>query len=268
MLIDDTNNSSSNPSPLLQMKGLRIEGLSDQGWQEIVCGIDLKLNRGEILGLIGESGAGKSTIGLAAMGFAKDGCRIVDGEIDFDGIELRKAPESQKRKLRGTRISYVAQSAAAAFNPAHRLINQFTEGPIEHDLLSEAKAKEKGRNLYRSLDLPDPDHIGDRWPHQVSGGQIQRMMVAMSMSCEPDLIIFDEPTTALDVTVQLQILNLIKNLQKKLNMAILFISHDLTVVKHLADYICIMKDGIIVENNKKENIFFNPKLKVLPIVEY
>ena len=174
MLVDDINNSSSDPSPLLQMKGLRIEGLSDKGWQEIVCGIDLKLNRGEILGLIGESGAGKSTIGLAAMGFAKDGCRIIDGEIDFDGIELRKAPEWQKRKLRGTRISYVAQSAAAAFNPAHRLINQFTEGPIEHDLLSEAKAKEKGRALYRTLDLPDPDYIGERWPHQVSGGQLQR----------------------------------------------------------------------------------------------
>ena len=134
MLADAKKNSGNESSAtLLEVKGLRIEGLSEKGWQEIVCGIDLKLKRGEILGLIGESGAGKSTIGLAAMGFARDGCRITEGEINFDGIELGKAPEWQKRKLRGTRISYVAQSAAAAFNPAHRLINQFTEGPIEHD---------------------------------------------------------------------------------------------------------------------------------------
>ena len=259
MLIDDTNNSSSNPSPLLQIKGLRIEGLSDQGWQEIVCGIDLKLNRGEILGLIGESGAGKSTIGLAAMGFAKDGCRIVDGEIDFDGIELRKAPESQKRKLRGTRISYVAQSAAAAFNPAHRLINQFTEGPIEHDLLSEAKAKEKGRNLYRSLDLPDPDHIGDRWPHQVSGGQIQRMMVAMSMSCEPDLIIFDEPTTALDVTTQIEVLKTIKEIVTDRNVAAIYITHDLAVVAQLANHLMVLRYGNLIEVNSTGQILKSPK---------
>ena len=129
--------------PLLEVKGLRIEGLSEKGWQEIVRGVNLQLKRGEILGLIGESGAGKSTIGLAAMGFARDGCRITAGEIIFDGIELSSAPENEKRKLRGTRISYVAQSAAAAFNPAHRLLDQFAEGPVDHGVMSRTKAKEK-----------------------------------------------------------------------------------------------------------------------------
>ena len=210
MLVDMKDNSGSESEPLLQMKGLRIEGLSENGWQEIVCGIDLQLKRGEIIGLIGESGAGKSTIGLAAMGYAQDGCRITEGDIIFDGIELRTASEEQKRKLRGTRISYVAQSAAAAFNPAHRLLDQFAEGPVDHQILSRVDAKEKGRALYRSLDLPDPENIGERWPHQVSGGQLQRMMVAMAMSCEPDLIIFDEPTTALDVTTQIEVLKTIK----------------------------------------------------------
>ena len=145
-MLADANKISGNESSatLLEVKGLRIEGLSEKGWQEIVCGVDLKLKRGEILGLIGESGAGKSTIGLAAMGFARDGCRITSGEIIFDGIELCTASEEQKRKLRGNRISYVAQSAAAAFNPAHRLLNQFAEGPVDHKVMSPTEAKEKG----------------------------------------------------------------------------------------------------------------------------
>ncbi|MDG1486767.1 MAG: ATP-binding cassette domain-containing protein, partial [SAR324 cluster bacterium] len=198
-MLTDTNKVDDEQlnRPLLEMKGLRIEGLSETGWQEIVRGVNLHLKRGEILGLIGESGAGKSTIGLAAMGYARDGCRITEGDILFDGIELSSAPENEKRKLRGTRISYVAQSAAAAFNPVHRLLDQFAEGPIEHGVMSRTEAMEKGRALYRSLDLPDPENIGERWAHQVSGGQLQRMMVAMAMSCGPDLIIFDEPTTAL-----------------------------------------------------------------------
>jgi len=145
MLVDTNKNSNKEVSAtLLEVKGLRIEGLSEKGWQEIVCGVDLTLKRGEILGLIGESGAGKSTIGLAAMGYARDGCRITAGEIIFDGIELHSAPENEKRKLRGTRISYVAQSAAAAFNPAHRLLEQFAEGPVDHGVMSGLKQKKKG----------------------------------------------------------------------------------------------------------------------------
>ena len=245
--------------PLLEVKGLRIEGLSEKGWQEIVRGVNLQLKRGEILGLIGESGAGKSTIGLAAMGFARDGCRITAGEIIFDGIELSSAPENEKRKLRGTRISYVAQSAAAAFNPAHRLLDQFAEGPVDHGVMSRTKAKEKGRALYRSLDLPDPENIGERWPHQVSGGQLQRMMVAMAMSCGPDLIIFDEPTTALDVTTQIEVLKTIKEIVTDSNVAALYITHDLAVVAQLADQLMVLRYGNLVEVNSTGQILEAPK---------
>ena len=245
--------------PLLEVKGLRIEGLSEKGWQEIVRGVNLQLKRGEILGLIGESGAGKSTIGLAAMGFARDGCRITAGEIIFDGIELSSAPENEKRKLRGTRISYVAQSAAAAFNPAHRLLDQFAEGPVDHGVMPRTKAKEKGRALYRSLDLPDPENIGERWPHQVSGGQLQRMMVAMAMSCGPDLIIFDEPTTALDVTTQIEVLKTIKEIVTDSNVAALYITHDLAVVAQLADQLMVLRYGNLVEVNSTGQILEAPK---------
>ena len=245
--------------PLLEVKGLRIEGLSEKGWQEIVRGVNLQLKRGEILGLIGESGAGKSTIGLAAMGYARDGCRITAGEIIFDGIELSSAPENEKRKLRGTRISYVAQSAAAAFNPAHRLLDQFAEGPVDHGVMSRTKAKEKGRALYRSLDLPDPENIGERWPHQVSGGQLQRMMVAMAMSCGPDLIIFDEPTTALDVTTQIEVLKTIKEIVTDSNVAALYITHDLAVVAQLADQLMVLRYGNLVEVNSTGQIIEAPK---------
>ncbi|SVA30743.1 uncharacterized protein METZ01_LOCUS83597, partial [marine metagenome] len=241
------------------VKGLRIEGLSEKGWQEIVRGVNLQLKRGEILGLIGESGAGKSTIGLAAMGYARDGCRITAGEIIFDGIELSSAPENEKRKLRGTRISYVAQSAAAAFNPAHRLLDQFAEGPVDHGVMPRTKAKEKGRALYRSLDLPDPENIGERWPHQVSGGQLQRMMVAMAMSCGPDLIIFDEPTTALDVTTQIEVLKTIKEIVTDSNVAALYITHDLAVVAQLADQLMVLRYGNLVEVNSTGQILEAPK---------
>ena len=260
MLADAKKNSGSESSALLlEVKGLRIEGLSEKGWQEIVCGVDLKLMRGEILGLIGESGAGKSTIGLAAMGFARDGCRITSGEIIFDEIELCTASEEQKRKLRGNRIAYVAQSAAAAFNPAHRLLDQFAEGPVDHKVMSRAEAKEKGRKLYRSLDLPDPDNIGDRWPHQVSGGQLQRMMVAMAMSCGPDLIIFDEPTTALDVTTQIEVLKTIKEIVTARNVAAIYITHDLAVVAQLADHLMVLRYGNLIEINSTGQILGAPK---------
>ncbi len=171
---------------LLKIEGLRIEGRSGDDWTEIVKGVDLTLHKGEVLGLIGESGAGKSTVGLAAMGFARDGCRITGGTIDFDRIDLRKASEAVKRDLRGARIAYVAQSAAASFNPAHKLIDQYCEAPVVHDVMSRDEAERDAIDLYRRMQLPDPDGIGFRYPHQVSGGQLQRAMTAMAMSCRPD----------------------------------------------------------------------------------
>ena len=244
---------------LLSMRGLRIEGQSDEQWQEIVHGIDLDLHRGEVMGLIGESGAGKSTIGLAAMGYARPGCRITGGEITFDGIDLRTSSEDELRSLRGVRISYVAQSAAASFNPAHRLIDQFSETPVQHGVKSRAEAEEDARVLFRRLKLPFPDTIGNRYPHQVSGGQLQRAMTAMAMSCRPDLIIFDEPTTALDVTTQIEVLAAIKDVVKEFNTAAIYVTHDLAVVAQMADRIMVLRHGNMIEEGVAREMLANPK---------
>ncbi len=232
---------------LLEMRGLRIEGQAEEAWQEIVKGVDLTLHRGEILGLIGESGAGKSTIGLAAMAFARPGCRISGGSIVFDGIDLMAASERTRRELRGVRIAYVAQSAAAAFNPAHKLIDQFIETPVEHGIKKRAEAEADAKDFYKRLLLPDPDNIGYRYPHQVSGGQLQRAMTAMAMACQPDLIVFDEPTTALDVTTQIEVLATIRDIVNQFDTAAIYITHDLAVVAQMADRIMVLRYGETVE---------------------
>lgn len=244
---------------LLEVRGLRIEGQADETWQEIVKGIDLELRRGEVLGLIGESGAGKSTIGLAAMGYARPGCRITAGTIVFDGLDLRRMPEAAKRKLWGARIAYVAQSAAAAFNPAHTLIDQYAETPTWHGRLGAEEAKSQAVDLYRRLRLPEPETIGFRYPHQVSGGQLQRAMTAMAMSCRPDLIVFDEPTTALDVTTQIEVLAAIKDIVRQFHTAALYITHDLAVVAQMADRVMVLRYGELVEEAPTAAMLENPK---------
>lgn len=246
---------------LLTMKQLKIEALDDEKWKPIVNNIDLALNRGEVLGLIGESGAGKTTIGLAAMGYTRPGCRIVSGSILFNGTELANASEEARRKLRGSHIAYVAQSAAASFNPAHRLINQFAEGPVQHGLMNFSEAEKKAKNLYRRLELPDPDRIGYRYPHQVSGGQLQRAMVAMAMAGKPDIIIFDEPTTALDVTTQIEVLAAIKEITQQHNTSAIYISHDLAVVAQLADRIMVLRYGNLIEEGITRDLLDDPKEK-------
>ncbi len=251
--------TSAGDDIILTMRGLRIEGQADEQWQEIVHGIDLDLRRGEVLGLIGESGAGKSTIGLAAMGYARPGCRISGGEIKFDGIDLMAAGEDTKRQLRGVRISYVAQSAAASFNPAHRLIDQFSESPVQHGVKGKSEAEADAKVLFRKLKLPYPDTIGNRYPHQVSGGQLQRAMTAMAMSCRPDLIVFDEPTTALDVTTQIEVLAAIKDVVREFNTAAIYITHDLAVVAQMADRIMVLRWGDLIEEGNARDMLANPQ---------
>ena len=238
---------SSTPGALLEILGLRIEGQSDEAWHEIVKGVDLTLRRGEVLGLIGESGAGKSTIGLAAMGYARPGCRITAGSIRFDSVNLADVSEAERRKICGARIAYVAQSAAASFNPAHRIIDQYAEAPLQHGVMGEAEAKRTAVDLFHRLRLPDAEHFGFRFPHQVSGGQLQRAMTAMAMACRPDLIIFDEPTTALDVTTQIEVLAAIKDIVHQFNTAAIYITHDLAVVAQMADRVMVLRYGELVE---------------------
>jgi peptide/nickel transport system ATP-binding protein len=243
---------------LLEIKGLRIDGQSDDVWHQIVKGVDLSLKRGEVLGLIGESGAGKSTIGLAAMGFARPGCKITGGSIVFDGIDLIKASEEEKRALRGSRIAYVAQSAAASFNPAHKIIDQTVETVIGHQIKNREKAEADAKDLYRRLKLPNPQTIGGRYPHQVSGGQLQRAMTAMAMSCRPDLIIFDEPTTALDVTTQVDVLAAMRDIVEQFHTAAIYITHDLAVVAQMAHRIMVLRHGKLVEEAPTREMLKNP----------
>jgi peptide/nickel transport system ATP-binding protein len=244
---------------LLEMKNIKIEGRSDRQWKPIIKGVDLQLNRGDILGLIGESGAGKSTLGLAAMGYTKGGCRISGGSIHFDGIDLTGASSETLRKLRGRRIAYVAQSAAAAFNPAFKLINQYCEAPVQHGVMTKERAEKDAKELYRKIRLPNPDTIGFRYPHQVSGGQLQRAMTAMAMACRPDLIIFDEPTTALDVTTQIEVLAAIRDIVREYNTAAIYITHDLAVVAQMADHIKVLLRGEEVEQAPAREMLAHPQ---------
>jgi peptide/nickel transport system ATP-binding protein len=243
---------------LLQIKDLHVEGRAGDEWLPILRGIDLTLHRGEVLGVIGESGAGKSTLGLAAMGFARDGCRISGGDIRFDGIDLRQTPERGRRALRGRRIAYVAQSAAASFNPAHKLIDQYSEVPLLTGM-ARRTAQAEAVALYRKMQLPNPEEIGFRYPHQVSGGQLQRAMTAMAMACHPDLIIFDEPTTALDVTTQIEVLAAIRDIVRDYDTAAIYITHDLAVVAQMADRIKILLRGQEVEEADTRTMLAAPK---------
>ena len=243
---------------MLEIRDLLIEAEIEGAWKPIVNGLSLNLKKGEIVGLIGESGAGKSTLGLAALGYTKPGCRIVSGSIWFDGQELTTLPEPELRKLRGVRVSYVAQSAAAAFNPAHRLIDQFSETSIQHGRMNASEADQRGRELFRQLELPDPDHFGERYPHQVSGGQLQRAMTAMAMGCQPEIVVFDEPTTALDVTTQIEVLAAIKEAVHARGSAAIYITHDLAVVAQVADRIMVLRYGDLVEEGETRDLLSNP----------
>ena len=253
-----TNNIRAGSS-LLSIRQLVVEGRSSDGWVKLVDGVDLDLARGEVLGLIGESGAGKSTLGLAAMGFTRDGCRIASGSLDFDGVDLVRCGESVRRDLRGKRIAYVAQSAAASFNPAHKLITQYCEAPVVKKVMTRARAMDDAVDLYRRMRLPHPEEIGFRYPHQVSGGQLQRAMTAMAMACRPDLIIFDEPTTALDVTTQIEVLTTIRDIVEQFGTAAIYISHDLAVVAQMADRITVLKSGKEVETARTRTMLSDPR---------
>ena len=244
---------------LLSMTDICIEGYSDDKWHQIVKGVSLELRRGEVLGLIGESGAGKSTLGLAAMGFARPGCRITSGQISFDGQDLLSLSEAERRALRGGRIAYVAQSAAASFNPAHRLLDQTIEATLRCTNSSAADAHKDAVQLYDTLQLPSPQTIGDRFTHQVSGGQLQRVMTAMAMSPRPDLIIFDEPTTALDVTTQVEVLAAIRDIVARFNTAAIYITHDLAVVAQMADKIKVLRYGQTIEDAPTRQMLTAPQ---------
>lgn len=225
----------------------------------IVSDINFSIAPGKVTALIGESGSGKTTISLACMGFARAGCVINGGEIKLGDVDVLKLSNAQRRAIRGKEIAYIAQSAAAAFNSALTLNRQVTETAVINGIMSQAQATQKAISLYRELDLPDPQAIGDRYPHQVSGGQLQRLMAAMAMICDPRLLILDEPTTALDVTTQIEVLRSFKKLIRHKNTSAIYVSHDLAVVAQIADEVLVLKDGRAVEYGRIDEIIANPQ---------
>ncbi|WP_109313204.1 ABC transporter ATP-binding protein [Ruegeria sp. AU67] len=226
---------------------------------EIVHGVSFDLERGKVLGLIGESGAGKSTIGLASMAYGRGGVELTGGEVWVNGRDILKTPHSDIRNLRGGEVAYVSQSAAASFNPAKKIMDQVVEAAVEHKKFSRKEAEGRARELFAKLGLPDPDNIGDRYPHQVSGGQLQRCMTALALCPEPDLVVFDEPTTALDVTTQIDVLMAIKEAIRDTGVAALYITHDLAVVAQVSDDIMVLRMGNTVEYGNTDQIINNPQ---------
>ncbi|MBK5925770.1 ABC transporter ATP-binding protein, partial [Rhodobaculum claviforme] len=246
-------------SNLVEIRDLHIKARTDANRVvEIIQGVDIDIAEGEIVALIGESGSGKTTIALSVMGYQRDGCFVSEGEVRLDGHDVYAMGERERQALRGTEVSYVPQSAAAAFNPSQTIMSQVIEVSNIHGLMSPDEARAKAVELFRALTLPDPDNIGARYPHQVSGGQLQRLSAAMALIGNPRLVIFDEPTTALDVTTQIEVLRAFKSVMTQSRMAGIYVSHDLAVVAQIADRIVVLKDGEIQETGRTQQILESP----------
>lgn len=249
---------------LLSVRDLKIEATSYPPGEPpkrvtIVDGVSFDLQKGKVLGLIGESGAGKSTIGLSALAYGRGGAEITGGQVLLDGVDILPLGKSGIRRIRGARVCYVAQSAAAAFNPAHRLGDQVIEATVKHRLMTTDEARKRALYLFQVLGLPNPESFGERYPHQVSGGQLQRAMTAMALCSNPELIVFDEPTTALDVTTQIDVLAAIKHAIEETHTAALYITHDLAVVAQISDDIMVLRYGKTVEYGSVQQIIKEPR---------
>ncbi|NEJ18809.1 dipeptide ABC transporter ATP-binding protein [Rhizobium leguminosarum] len=247
-------------SNFIEIRDLKVEATTDSGRRvEIIKGVSLDVAEGEIVALIGESGSGKTTIALTLMGHTRAGCRISGGSVSVGGKDMVTLSEKQRAKVRGTEVAYVPQSAAAAFNPATSIMDQVIEVTRIHQLMSPDEARARAVELFRALSLPEPETIGSRYPHQVSGGQLQRLAAAMALIGDPTLVIFDEPTTALDVTTQIEVLRAFKSVMKKGGISGVYVSHDLAVVAQIADRIVVLKGGETQETGTTDEILNNAK---------
>ncbi len=247
-------------SKLVEVINLRVDAKTDSGRKvEIIRGVSFDIAEGEIVALIGESGSGKTTIALTLMGHTRPGCRIDDGLVRIGGEDIVGLSERRRASKRGTKVSYVPQSAAASFNPAYRIMDQVIEVTKIHKLIPREEARKKAIELFKALALPNPETIGDRYPHQVSGGQLQRLSAAMALIGDPQLVIFDEPTTALDVTTQIEVLRAFKAVMRKNRIAGVYVSHDLAVVAQIADRIVVLKGGEVQEAGTTQDILHNPQ---------
>jgi len=236
-----------------------VEGLCIKaGDQTLVDSLSFSIQPGEVLALIGESGSGKTTTALALMGYARDGCRIAGGSIRIGDVDVLNLSPAQQRALRGRKVAYIAQSAAASFNPSRTIMDQVVEPAAIHQLMPRAEVEAKAVSLFRELALPEPETIGARYPHQVSGGQLQRLMAAMALIADPDLVILDEPTTALDVTTQIEVLRAFRRVVRERRATAVYVSHDLAVVAQMADHILVLRGGQMRELNATAQILAAP----------
>ena len=246
-------------SVLLEVNHLKISARKDDdSLTPIVKGVSFNVARGEVIALIGESGSGKTTIALSALGYTKPGLEFTGGQVRLEGEDIITMASDQLRALRGQRVAYLAQSAAATFNPALTIGEQVTESCVLHNILTQKQADERAEFLYRALELPDPDQLGKRYPHQVSGGQLQRLMAATALCGKPDLLVLDEPTTALDVTTQIEVLKAFKSVIKQEGSAAIYVTHDLSVVAQVADHIVVLYAGEVQEHGSAEQVVNDP----------
>ena len=244
---------------LLEVDNLQIEAHGEGGATlPIVKGVSFEVERGQVVALIGESGSGKTTIALSALGYTKPGLRFSGGEVRLDGRNVITMPADERRSIRGQNVAYLAQSAAATFNPAITIGEQVTESAVLHRILTQSQANLRAEELYRTLELPDPDRLGRRYPHQVSGGQLQRLMAAMALCGKPDLLVLDEPTTALDVTTQIEVLKAFKKVIQNEGSAAIYVTHDLAVVAQIADHIVVLYAGEIQETGTADDVISRP----------
>jgi peptide/nickel transport system ATP-binding protein len=244
--------------PLLQVDGLSVEFQTPDGWRQVTYDVSFAVDRRKTLALVGESGSGKSVTAMSILDLLPPNARRT-GRILFDGIDLVPLRDKGLRPLRGARIATIFQEPMTALNPVYTIGHQLIEALTSHQHLDHTVARERAVQLLRDVHMPDPEEKVDHYPHQLSGGQRQRAMIAMAISSEPDLLIADEPTTALDVTVQAEILDLIAEIQERMGMAVLIITHDMGVVADVADDVVVMKDGRVVEEAASARLFKSPQ---------
>ncbi len=248
------------PQPLLQVKNLKTYFYTGDGLAKAVDGVSFEVEKGHTLGLVGESGCGKSVTSLSIMRLiANPPGKIAEGEIWFNGQNLLKLSGEDMRRLRGHQISMIFQEPMTSLNPVFTCGDQIQETIRIHEVVSQKEARERTIELLRKVGIPAPEYRVDEYPHRLSGGMRQRVMIAMALACNPSLLIADEPTTALDVTVQAQILDLLQKLQQELHMAMILITHDLGIIAEVADHVAVMYAGQIIERGQTADIFKNPR---------
>ena len=244
---------------LVDIQHLRLSFFTPAGEVKALRDVSLYLDEGEVLGIVGESGSGKSVTAYSIMGLTADPGRIIGGTVHFNGHEIEKLSEKELRKIRGKEVSIIFQDPMTSLNPVYTVGSQIEESILLHTDKTKAEAKERAVDLLRLVGINEPEKRVKQYPHELSGGMRQRVMIAMALACEPKLLIADEPTTALDVTIQAQILDLITDLKKQLGMAVILITHDLGIVSSMCDRIAVMYAGKVVECGETDDIFYRPQ---------